>query len=408
MSLLLLVAGALFAVIFLLNNVFQTLRGNGKIGFGDILFAFLATLVSAAAVLLNYWGDAPDPQLDVWAMGLGGALAALSLILILLEVFRPQRLKGSRGVLGLFSGLLIAASGLLVPFAAAYFALQSDQPTRTPTQVAQADSTAEVTAEATAEVSRGAQLFYAIRDAIRHEIQVDDQVITDALEAGTPLREIVEAYNGDVEVVIDDIAVAMTLWVRDGISIGEIGALQGALLLSQMENIVRLAVNSDINRFADSFGRETPAPGETAGSIFGMVSPQPTNGTPNGATLTAPAATQAATRTPTLTETPRPTRTPTASRTRFEFSTRTLAPTLTPTEVVICQATVTNNLRLRAEANQDAETLLTIPADSILFLSGRTEDSAWWQTEFEGQAGWVVGEFLLLSAACPELPITED
>ncbi|MBN8639539.1 MAG: SH3 domain-containing protein, partial [Anaerolineae bacterium] len=71
------------------------------------------------------------------------------------------------------------------------------------------------------------------------------------------------------------------------------------------------------------------------------------------------------------------------------------------------QATVTNNLRLRAEANQDAETLLTIPADTIIFLSGRTEDSGWWQTEYEGQTGWVVGEFLLLSAACADLPVTE-
>lgn len=407
MSLLLLVVGALFAVLFLLNNVFQTLR-RSPIGFGDLLLAFLATLVSAAGVLLNYWGDAPDPQLDIWALTLGGALAALSLIVALIEVFRPQRLKGSRGVLGLFSGLLIAASGLLVPFVAAYFALQTTQ--LTPTQVAQGVSTDEATAEATAEISRGAQLFYAIRDAIRHEIQVEDQVITDALEAGTPLRQIVEQYDGDIEVVIDEIAVAMESWVREGIAIGEIGTLQGALLLSQMENIVRLAVNSDINRFADRFGRETPAPGETAESIFGMVSPHPTTGTPRAVTLTAPAATQPATATltPTLTETPRPSRTPTPSRTRFQFSTRTLVPTLTPTEVVICQATVTNNLRLRAEANQDAETLLTVPADTIIFLSGRTEDSVWWQTEFEGQAGWVVGEFLLLSAACADLPITED
>lgn len=404
MSLLLLAAGAFFAVIFIVNSVIQTIRRASKVGYWDIQLAFLVTLVSAAAVLFNYWGDAPDAQLDVWALMLGGAFAAISLVLTLIEVFRPQRLRGSRGIMGLFSGALIAASALGIPFVAAYFALQSDLPTVAPTQVAQADVTAEASAEAP---SRGAALFFAIRDAIRQEIEVEDQVITEALEAGTPLSEIVTGNGGDINVVIGAITLAMETWVREGIALGEINQLQGALLLSQLENIVRLAVNSDINRFAERFGRATPAPGETQESVFGVVSPHPT--TPPAMTRPAetPAPSATITASPAPTETDMPpsaTRTPSPSRTRLQFSTRTPAPTLTPTEALVCQATTTNNLRLRAAPSQDAETLLTIPSNSVIFLSGRDDASLWWQTEFDGQAGWVLGEFLLLSAACPALP----
>lgn len=386
MSLLLLTAGGLFAMIYIVKSLVHLLRRSAKVGFWDIQLAFLATLVSAAAILFNYWGDAPDPQLDVWALAVGVGLLLLSLLIVLVEVFRPQRLKGSRGLLGAFSGLLIALSSLGIPFASAYIALQSDQPT--PTAIVQAD----VTAEATAEISRGSALFFAIRDAIKAEIDVDDAVITDALEAGTPLRDIVAQYGGDIENVIARITVAMEAWVREGIAIGEIGQLQGALLLSQMENIVRLAVNTDINRFAERFGRATPAPGETQGSVFGMVSPPPPSGTP-------------ATATPSRTPTPTATTTRQPTRTRYIYSTRTPAPTLTPTDALICQATVTNNLRLRAAPAPDADTLLTIPADTVIFLRGRAEDNQWWQTDYEGQSGWVFGEFLLLAAACPDLPI---
>jgi hypothetical protein len=398
-SLLLLAAGACFAVIYSLNSVIQTLRRNGKIGYWDVQFAFLATLVSAAAVLLNYWNDAPDTQLDFWALIVGGALIAISLLLTLIEVFRPQRLRGSRGVLGIFGGLLIVISSIGIPFAAAYFALESLPPAPpSVTAVAQAEVTE-------APLSRGAEFFYAIRDAIREEINVEDQVITDALEAGTPLRQIVEQYGGDVERVIDRITVAMDDWVREGIAVGEIGQLQGALLLSQLENIVRLAVNTDINRFAERFGRATPAPGMTQESVFSLVSPPPGTAAP---ATDAPTVTPTRTASP-PTATPRsPSRTPSPTRTRYQFSTRTLASTLTPTEVVICQATVANNLRLRAAPSQDAETLLTIPADTVIFLSGRSGDNQWWQTRYDDQAGWVSGEFLLLAAACQTLPISGD
>jgi len=273
-SLILLAAGSSFAVFFVLNNVIQTLRRNGKIGFWDIQLTFLVTLVIAAAVMINYWDDAPDPQIDAWVLIAGAALAGISLLLMGIEVFRPQRLKGSRGLLGVFSGFLIALSSVGVPFVAAYFTLE-DQPT--PTQVVQAASTQETTTE--------------------------------------------------------------------------------------------------ISETEESAASPTPT----------LTDEQPTR-----------------------TSTARPSNTPTPSRTRFQFTTRTPAPTLTPTEAVICQATVTNNLRLRSEPSQDAETLLTIPADSVIFLRGRNEDSLWWQTEFDDQAGWVLGQYLLLAAACQNLPISTE
>ena len=415
MSLLLLVAGGLFAVIFSLNNLIQTAR-RAKVGYWDIQLAFLVTLVSAAALIVNYWGDAPDTQIDAWALVGGLVLAGASLIIVLLELFRPQRLKASRGVLGIFAGLLVTLASIGVPFASAYFALQS-LPTPAPTTVALAGGTTESTAEATTEaLSRGASLFYAIRDVILEEIDVDDQIVTDALEAGTPLRQIVEQYGGDIEPVIAGISAAMDAWVREGLALGEIPSFQAALLLSQMENIVRLAVNMDINQFANRFGRATPAPGETQESVFGLVSPPPvtvivvtaTPGADSSTTVpTATTASPTAATTASPTASARPSNTPTPSRTRYTFSTRTPVPTLTPTEALICRATVSNNLRLRAGTSQDAETLLTIPADAFIFLDGRTADNLWWHAEYEGQTGWVFGEYLLLAAACEGLPVLE-
>jgi uncharacterized protein YraI len=61
-------------------------------------------------------------------------------------------------------------------------------------------------------------------------------------------------------------------------------------------------------------------------------------------------------------------------------------------------------LRLRTAPNADAETLLVIPFATTIELYARNNDSTWWQTVFDGQTGWVDGEFVTVSAACSALP----
>ena len=64
-----------------------------------------------------------------------------------------------------------------------------------------------------------------------------------------------------------------------------------------------------------------------------------------------------------------------------------------------CQAVVRNNLNLRAAASADSERLLTIPYSTLLTIAAPTEDG-WWQVTYDGQTGWVSGEFLDMAGAC--------
>jgi hypothetical protein len=272
-------AGALFAALFALNNLLKLLFRRGRIGFVDILLAFLATLVPLAALVLTQTTDAPDELITRAVILLGAVLAAYSLLIVLLELFRAQRLKGSRGILGMISGLLLMIASISVPFSASYITQQAAAP-------------------------------------------------TSLVDTAAPSTNIAQAET-------------------------------------------------------PTAARRTTSPSST---------PSPTE---------TPA--------PTETTTPRPTRTPLA--TRFQYSTRT--PTPTATNVTPCVASVEYNLRLRAAPNADSETLLVIPFGTTVELYGRGIPSAnvagdaealWWYSTYEGQSGWLDGQFMLVSSACDSLP----
>jgi uncharacterized protein YraI len=65
---------------------------------------------------------------------------------------------------------------------------------------------------------------------------------------------------------------------------------------------------------------------------------------------------------------------------------------------------VTNfNLRLRAAPNAEAETLLTIPFAESIALTAQSADGAWFETAYDGQSGWVAGEYLTPGPGCDAL-----
>ena len=115
---LLVAAGLVFALLFALNNLLKTLFRRSNLGFVDTLLAFLTTLVPLVGLILAQTAAAADRRILLAALVIGGGLAAFSLLILLLELFRPQRLKGSRGVLGLYSGLLLIAAVFIVPLSA--------------------------------------------------------------------------------------------------------------------------------------------------------------------------------------------------------------------------------------------------------------------------------------------------
>ncbi len=281
---LLIAAGVAFAALFALNNLLKTVFRRNRVGFVDLLLAFLVALVPLSGLILAQIRDTPDARVPQAALLLGAALAVFSLLLMLLELFRAQRWKGSRGILGMVTGLLLMLASVTVPLSASLVAQQGDQ-----------------------------------------------------AAAGTP-------------------------------------APTAAAQLPQGEAPETEAVDDD---------PPTPSP-----------------------TPTRPPATETPTTAPT--ETPRPTRTPSA--TRFLYSTRT--PTATLTAVTPCVASVEYNLRLRAAPNTESETLLVIPFGTTVELYGRgaasENEARWWVARYEGQEGWLDGQYLLVGSACDALPLRES
>jgi hypothetical protein len=261
-------AGGIFALLYIVNAIIQIIRQKTRIGFVQTWLAFLVVGLPLAGLVSNRLSDNPIPLERTLALGIAVGLIVLSLILLLMELRRPERLKQSRGLLGIGAGVLIAVATFSVP-AIADYAFAAVQPTSTPLIIV--SGSAEITSEPGA-----------------------DPVTS------TPSR--------------------------------------------------------------------TPTPTAT-------VTSSPTR---------------------------RPTAVATVTPTRYQFVTRTPLPTATLPSP--CLALANFNLNLRAQPEADAEVLATIPFNNTITLFGRSADSIWWYGEYEGDAGWVKGEFLALSTSCDALP----
>ncbi|MBL8133385.1 MAG: hypothetical protein JNL42_16110 [Anaerolineae bacterium] len=416
----LLAAGVGFAALSGLNNLLKTIFRRQAVGFFDLLLIFGGTLVPLAALIVANLVETPDPMIARGVLIIAGGMAAAHLLIALLEVFRPQRLRGSRGMLGIFSALLLAFSAIYVPFLAVYFSLTVEATpvsgVAAPTDSASATPQADVEDEAvsSAQEARFAEMFRVIFGFVADETDLNELEIVDRLEAGTPLAKIITDNGGDVDRVVHQIAEVTRQVIRESAARGQINPVQAALAVSQMETFVRFLINSDITRLADRMGGE-PDPQATRPSLRALFeTPQAAlpaaNETPPVPTGTAiatetPTALPSATPTAMPTRTPIPTREPTA--TRFAFATRT--PTITPTPVRPCLASVEYNLRLRAAPDYDSETLLVIPFGTAVELVGRggaSENGAyWWRAIYEGVDGWLDGGYMIVSRACDALPL---
>jgi hypothetical protein len=404
-TLFLIAVAAILAAVYLLLSLIEALRRSERISFLDVLLVFLFTLLPVAALLAQD-PAAPDVVVEQAARILALALIAASIVVIVLELLRPARLRRSRGVFGLWAGLLLLVSSFSVPFLSAWFALSGELSADAPAGEATAESTLEVEGVVSVERVQAEQLFKAIREVLAEEINVSEVEVFTQLDAGVPLAEIVARHGGDVARVQTRLSEILRDAVRASAERGEISLLQGALLVSQMDLFVRFAIHSDLNSFR-GFGGPTPT--GTQPSLMILLTEAPLGPQVPLSTTTPAVTPPASTRTPTVaarpsrtaqpTRTPEPTRTPRPTRT--PFVTRTPEPTATAS--VSCLAVVNYNLRLRAEPNEDAATLLTIPYTSSIILTGRTADGLWAQTSFEGETGWVMAAYLTLGPNCADL-----
>ena len=107
---------------------------------------------------------------------------------------------------------------------------------------------------------------------------------------------------------------------------------------------------------------------------------------------------------PTVTRQPLPTITPTPTRRAYIPPTPTITPDAPPVHQE-CDGSVNSNLNLREDADLNATVLAIIPLGQTIQLYGVNEEKTWWFTEFDGNTGWVYGEFLTVDDICyTELP----
>lgn len=116
MGLLLILVGAGFALLFVLNILVQTLRRQPKITFRDTLLAFLSALIPLAGLVATFIEEGTGSLARTALQVIGVVLALLSVFIVLLEMRRPEKLKNSRGIFGIGVGLLLLLASFTVPF----------------------------------------------------------------------------------------------------------------------------------------------------------------------------------------------------------------------------------------------------------------------------------------------------
>lgn len=120
MELSLLTSGGIFAVLFVLYSVLQTIRGRFHVNFLATLLAFAATLPSIVALILNQQSPNPLPLINFAAVGIAVVVIAFSGIVLFVEHRRSRKnrndeVTASRGMLGIGVGSLLIAAVFAAP-----------------------------------------------------------------------------------------------------------------------------------------------------------------------------------------------------------------------------------------------------------------------------------------------------
>jgi hypothetical protein len=383
MGLLLLAFGGFFALLFILNSILQTARGQACLGFIGTSLAFITMGVSLWGLIENQ--SAPHPFTNLATSVIATAVIVSGFLILIFEFRRsPRNLVQSRGILSIGIGILLLTSTFTVPFLAAYFAVIPDTPavSAISSPTSQADSRET---EDSAVQEQFARFFRNIFQIVGEATGLDNQTMVRQLNTdGMTVAKLIENNDGDLDAVVKGVVDLTRVQIQTLMSEGQVNRLQGALILSNLEFFIRTAINSPVepDRLDDLSELLMATEAPTASEEF-TSTPLPT-----------------ATTTPTRTRTPRPS--PTATATRERFATRT--PTMTTTLPNPCLALVDYNLNVRAAPDPNAEVLTVIPYNSTITLFAQSEDLAWWLTTYEDVEGWVSGEYIRISDSCAELP----
>ncbi len=269
------------------------------------------------------------------------------------------------------------------PLAPATLAAPPDVPTSEPTQpAANSDET-------------------AVAQALTAQTGLSTDELLAQIQAGSTIADLVAAHNGDLNAAITAIASALD----DMVTAGGREAQMIERFGSDTTQVATQLVNGDLGQ-AQNFLLPQLISGESA-------LPQLNGQAPNGGPIEdtpAPSPTPTIPRTPTPTV-PRPTRIvfPTATPTSEASATPAAEATGAVSSSAVlgaqtCGIIVDYNLNLRDQPSTEGSTvLISIPFGSTVSADAHNSDN-WYHVAYEGQIGWVSGDYVTASAACADLP----
>jgi hypothetical protein len=394
-ELLLYLIGAAATLLLILNNIARTALRQKEIRLLEIGLAFFAVLMPVAALLLDNLQDALFGTLENLMLLLIIPLTILSVGLTIVELFRPQRLRQSRGLLGFGVAALLAIATFgynIIALNAQNSALQGN-PVPTPVNVSVGGDPCEAAFQ---------NLFIDLANQIADVTGLTIEEFFTVIEEQPDLSiaSLIEANGGNPAAFISTLTTDMQDAIRDLLARGCIEAGQATTILGGLPFFLPSVIYDDFSQFQEFFPQDASiSPTDVQSTRVALIATL--NQAPSPLPSLTPTFTPSRTPSPTATRTPRPVDTATATLSRFITNT----PTLTPTLPNPCLATADFNVNLRSYPSlEESEILILIPFESTITIYAPNEDKTWWYGLYEGEVGWISSEYIRLSSSCDNLP----
>jgi hypothetical protein len=396
-ELLLFLFGGLAAILFIVNNIARTALRQRRIVVAEIALAFFVALLPASGLLVNNLNTATFDSFEQIIFLLIIPIMIIHVGLLIVESFRPQRLRQSRGILGLGVGLVLMGANFSYNFIALNAQLGAVEREARPTPVNSLEDRDPCTVSFES-------LFVNLLDIVggATNLTVEEILLRAADDGSISLAQLVEENGGDPDQLVTELVAYLDPAARDLLAEGCLEQATAGLFLSQLRFVVRRFVVDDFVTLQTFFGgaaggAEVSEDDLRATRVALLESVQ--QATPIPTLTSTPTATL--TSTPTVTRTPFPTLTPTPTRERFATAT----PTMTATLPDPCIATTRFNVNLRTLPDvENGQVLITIPFGTSLSVFAPDAQRSWWYAQFGDQTGWVNGEFITLTDSCYQLP----
>ncbi|MEO1163322.1 MAG: hypothetical protein AAFV98_06015 [Chloroflexota bacterium] len=416
MAFLFYILAAISVVLFILNNLVRTAMRLHELRLVEIGTVFFFVIFAATALLLDNADRTRFDQLETLMLLLIIPLTIFHIGLTIVELFRPQRLKQSRGLLGLGAAVLLGIATLSYSIISDRAQLAAIDQNRIPTPI---NSLSERDPCAIAVEQLGLSLINQLLDEAG--ITIEEVLNFTEEDLDQSAADLIEANGGDPVAYSETLITSLEDSIEDLVARGCLNAdqattiTQGFTLPLSPFYLPRI-VESDFSLILALLEDQNPQTEDVVdelseteaalaqGTIIAFVNQEPTP----TATIT-PTATATVTSTPTATRTPRPTLSATPSREPFSTSTATATATL-PTP---CLATTDFNVNLRDYPSlEETEVLVTIPFGSSLTVYNPNPEGTWWYVGYRTESnddliGWVSDEFITVSPACADLPERE-